>query len=149
MKSTKQAITLAVALSSWSSAYAQTISINTVDDLFRTKVVLNEKLQVDAIIDTGAVSFGVCAAMATHLQLSKGTPVELETSNGRIIGHRTQIRTVRIGRLTVHDVAAVVHPSSASCSEALVGMTFLRRLRAVILRGRTLDLIGSARPSLR
>jgi hypothetical protein len=41
------------------------------------------------------------------------------------------------------DVAAVVHHASLRCSEIIVGMSALRKLRSMELRGETLTLMGS------
>ena len=111
-------------------------------NLFRTEVVLNERIQVRGLIDTGAHSFGICAIMAANLGLPLGATVKLETSNGTVIGHRVHIPSVRIGPVIRHDVAAVVYPPNVPCEEALVGMSFLRRLSEIVIRGDTLELIG-------
>jgi len=80
--------------------------------------------------------------MAQSLDIALGLPIEVETANGKLIARRSSLRSVRIGRVIVREVAAIVHPDS-SCHEALVGMSFLKRLRTLVIRGDTLLLVGN------
>jgi len=134
---------IAALLPHWSPAKAETVLLQTASkSLFRTDVVLNEKLLVRGLIDTGSSSLGICASMAESLGIILGPPIGLQTANGNLIAHRARLQSVRIGRVTLREVDAVVHPANSSCQEALIGMSFLRRLRALVIRGDTLQLVG-------
>jgi clan AA aspartic protease (TIGR02281 family) len=124
------------------SALSQTQLLEARDGAFRTNIILNEALEAPAMIDTGSSSLAICAPLALELHLSLGEPVELETSNGRILAHRVQLGSMRIGRIILRDVAAVIHPPTSSCTEVLVGLSVLKMLRTMILRGNNLKLVG-------
>jgi aspartyl protease family protein len=93
------------------------------------------------MIDTGASSLVICEAMALELNLPPGAPVELLTSGGTIVGRRVCLTSISIGRIVVRNVVAVVHPTGA-CTEVLVGLSVLKELRTVVLRGQRLRLVG-------
>ena len=102
-----------------SPAWPQTITLEADDGLFRRDIVLNGKVVVRAVIDTGSSSVGLCADMVDNLDLPPGTAVEIETPGGTIIAQRTRLTSIAVGRIVLHDVAAVVHPRSPWC-EALL-----------------------------
>jgi clan AA aspartic protease (TIGR02281 family) len=138
-----------IAAAMCAGAVAETVLLQTHADVPRTEVILHEDLRVPAIVDTGSRSLGICTPMALALRLPLGAPVRMETANGITIGNETTLRSLRIGPIRLHDLRAVVHPPGASCREVLLGMSVLRRLRALILRRDTVRVVGDAPPSRR
>ena len=124
------------------SVWANTVTLTTADHrLFRTDLILDKKIKVRGVIDTGSTSVVICAQMAQELSLALGTSIELETTNGTMIAHRSRLKTVQIGGIIVSDVATVVH-THETCEEVLVGLSLLAKLHKVILRGTILELVG-------
>src|SRR5262245_38667983 len=110
--------------------------------MFRTEVVLNDRLRVTALIDTGASHVFVCAQFGRDLDLVLGDAVRLGTTNGEIETRRASLMSVRIGDIVVRDVMGVVETLDTDCTEIIIGMTLLRKLRALMIAGDTLVLVG-------
>jgi clan AA aspartic protease (TIGR02281 family) len=125
-------------------ANAQTIVTSRAGDhgTFRLPVTLNNRVRLLGLVDTGATSVQLCADTAKLLALELGVDIDLNTANGRITGHRVRIDSLAIGTIVVRDVASVVHPTDANCDEILIGMSALRKLRILVLKGDRLILIG-------
>jgi aspartyl protease family protein len=62
----------------------------------------------------------------------------IDTANGRIVAHRVTIKTLKVGSVTVTDIAAVV--SEAFGDQDIIGMNFLSRLASWRVEGRILIL---------
>jgi len=131
--------TAIVFLSGWDT-HAQVVSLHT-GDMLRVGIVLNNRVRVRALIDTGASTFVLCEVTAKALNLKRGAPVDLITPAGRIPGHYTTIAALHIGLIKLSDMRAVVQPDSEGC-ETLLGLSVLRKLRAVILANEVLTLVG-------
>jgi clan AA aspartic protease (TIGR02281 family) len=128
-----------------SNTIAQTVFLHAGDGLFRTKVVLNNRLVASGLIDTGANSVLLCQHMADELGLPRGTQVELETLATPLVGYYTVLTSLRLGAIDVHDVGAVVVSLGPACEEVIIGLSVLRKLRSVTLSRNTLKLIGPPR----
>ncbi len=63
---------------------------------------------VDFLLDTGATSVAVPAALAEQLGLRRGPEVQLQTANGIGRGYLTRIDQVRLGTIQVSNVSAVI-----------------------------------------
>ena len=126
------------------SADAQTLVSSRAGDngTFRLPVTLNNRVRLVGLVDTGATSVHLCADIAKRLALELGVNTDLNTANGRVSANRIRIDSLTIGRITVRDVAGVVHPANANCDEVLIGMSALRKLRIVVIKGDRLILIG-------
>jgi clan AA aspartic protease (TIGR02281 family) len=118
------------------------VVLKSAEGLFHTRVVLNNSLYAPAIIDTGSSSVGICSPMAERLQLLPLANVAIETAGGTLIGQRVLLQSVKIGSIILHDVAAVVHPPGQWCTEVLIGLSGLKKLSAMMLRGQRLTLFG-------
>jgi clan AA aspartic protease (TIGR02281 family) len=125
-----------------SSVAAEIVVLRAHRNLFRTEVVLNDRRRVAALIDTGATHVFLCAQLARDLGLTLGDTVRLATTGGDIEARRTSLSSVRIGDIEVRDVIGVVQTQDTDCTEAVIGMTLLRRLRALMIAGDTLVLLG-------
>jgi clan AA aspartic protease (TIGR02281 family) len=113
--------------------------------MFRVHVTLNNhRVPLVGLIDTGATSVQLCAATAELLNLELGAPVEVETFGAQLTGHHAQIDSLAMGDILLRDVAAVVHHPSLRCSGVIIGMSALRKLHLMELRGDKLILKGKS-----
>lgn len=84
----------------------------------------------EAMIDTGAtlVALNRSAASRAGIELSQADfRHEVITANGKARAASATIRTLQVGRISVHDVEAVILEDS-SLKDTLIGMSFLSRL---------------------
>jgi clan AA aspartic protease (TIGR02281 family) len=121
---------------------AEIVVLRAQRQLFRTEVVLNGRLPVAALIDTGATHVFLCAHLGRDLDLVLGDDVRLTTTSGDIEARHTSLTSVRIGGIEVRDVIGVIETRESDCAEIIIGMTLLRRLRALMIAGDTLVLVG-------
>ncbi len=79
------------------------------------------------IVDTGATYVALSRADATRLGIdyAKGTPAMSSTANGVVRGWIVALASVRVGEVTVRDVAALV--VDGDVPGVLLGMSFLER----------------------
>ncbi len=81
------------------------------------------------LVDTGATSIAMSERHASNLGIRhrvEGTRVRIGTASGDAIGHRIELRSIRIGELRLNDVAAVVIEGD-SPRHVLLGMNVLTR----------------------
>jgi clan AA aspartic protease (TIGR02281 family) len=130
-----------------SSVAAEVVMLRAHRNLFRTEIILNGRLRVAALIDTGATHLFLCAQVGQELDLVLGDDVRLATTSHNIEARWTSLTSVRIGDIEVRDVIGLVETQqNTDCTEVIVGMTLLRRLRAVMIVGDTLVLVGPDGP---
>jgi aspartyl protease family protein len=126
-------------------AGAESVSLQAQSSMFRTDVVLNERVTVHALIDTGATFAGLCAPLARRLGLTLGGTVTLSTANGMIQGRYATLASIRIGSVVIESVTAVVQGEETRCHEnVLIGMSFLQKLESMTIRDGTLTLTSRA-----
>lgn len=85
---------------------------------------------MDFLVDTGATWVSMNEHQARRLGIDfryQGKPAAVSTANGVVRVYRVTLDTVKLGDITLHNVAAVVHPGS-SPPTTLLGMSFLGRL---------------------
>lgn len=82
---------------------------------------------VTFLLDTGATSVSVPAAIAKRLGLRRGAPMRANTANGAITTYATRLDQVRLGGIELNNVRADINPRMRS-DEVLLGMSFLRKL---------------------
>ncbi|KQR83938.1 hypothetical protein ASG07_04770 [Sphingomonas sp. Leaf343] len=93
------------------------------------------------LVDSGAttIALSVATAKAAGLDLNeRAFPVMIDTANGRVVARRVTIKSLKVGSVTVSDIAAVV--SEAFGDQDIIGMNFLSRLVSWRVEGRTLIL---------
>src|SRR5438046_4090541 len=80
-------------------------------------------------VDTGATFITLPAREASRLGLDyrNGQKTVMETANGDVLAYRLKLDTVRLGKVAVHNVDAVVTEGN-SLPIALLGMSFLNRM---------------------
>ena len=93
---------------------------------------------VTFILDTGATDIAVPGKIAKQLKLHYGPESYYQTANGTIIGYRTQLNSVSIGTIQLHDIRASINPQMKH-DEILLGMSFLKHIEFT-QRGDTLIL---------
>lgn len=103
---------------------------------FSTTARINNRL-VEVMVDTGASAIALPYEEAVRLGLRPGNSeftVETATANGIQMSAPIILREVRIDNLRVYDVPALVAPRGALFT-TLLGMSFLRKLKHVEMRG--------------
>lgn len=94
-----------------------------------TDVLLNRKVNVELIVDTGATDTVISSNLAKKLgiSLNKGRNVLCQVADGRTVNARQiNIREVRVGGARVYNVQAVVLDSGElGENPGLLGMSFL------------------------
>lgn len=93
---------------------------------FTTQGTINGRA-VTFMLDTGATTVALSAADAERIGLAykNGTPVQVNTANGAVVGYRVQLDSVRVGDVGVSGVDAVVSPQSMPY--VLLGNSFINR----------------------
>ncbi|MFP1630397.1 TIGR02281 family clan AA aspartic protease [Zhengella sp. ZM62] len=112
-----------------------------IDDLghFRDEFRLNGR-PLEALVDTGATLVAINNSTARRIGIRLSRPdfiYEVNTANGKTKAAAATIERIRIGRIEVRDVKAVVMDDKA-LSGTLIGMSFLKRLDSFRVEGNTL-----------
>lgn len=90
------------------------------------------------MVDTGATDVVIGEAAAKRAGLTRGQGGFASTANGVITVYDTNIKTLQIGDITLHDVSASINPHMDD-DIALLGMSFLSQLE-MLQKGDTLTL---------
>ncbi|MBI3562815.1 MAG: TIGR02281 family clan AA aspartic protease [Gammaproteobacteria bacterium] len=93
---------------------------------------------VQFMLDTGASDVSVPERIAKRIGLQRGPEVTYNTANGPARGYMTQINTIRIGTIELHNLRASINPN-VDDEDILLGMSFLKQLEFT-QRGNTLTL---------
>ncbi len=107
----------------------------------RGHYVANGKINgqtVTFLLDTGATQISIPESVAERLQLEKGYPGQAVTANGTVTVYSTELETVTLGAITLHDLRGHINPHMDG-EEILLGMNFMRHLE-IIQRNRELRL---------
>lgn len=99
------------------------------DGHFQGSFKLNGR-KVEAMVDTGATYIAINRSLADRIALGlrdDDFKYQVNTANGRVAAAATTIDSIQIGRIHIENVEAVVLDDE-SLGEALIGMSFLRRL---------------------
>lgn len=83
--------------------------------------------QVQFLLDTGATTVAVPVRLAERLGLGRGPAITISTANGTATAYLTRLDDVRLGDITLHDIAATITPSMGG-DDVLLGMSFLKQL---------------------
>lgn len=83
--------------------------------------------EVTFLVDTGATDVAIPAWMQDKLGLTATGSGMAQTANGVVRVARTQIDTLRIGDIVLHDVRANLNPGMNN-DQILLGMSVLRQL---------------------
>lgn len=83
---------------------------------------------VNMVIDTGAAFLSIPSQMADQLKLKKGSAHSLMSVNGAVQGYDTTVKNLKIGRMVISNIPAVVSPNTAGI---LLGQSVLGSLKIV------------------
>ncbi|WP_321500011.1 TIGR02281 family clan AA aspartic protease [Breoghania sp.] len=106
---------------------------------FSTTARINNRF-VDVLVDTGATAVALPYEEAVRLGMRPGNSdftIEISTANGIQKSAPVLLSEVRIDTIRVYDVPALIAPRGA-LSTTLLGMSFLRQLKNVEMRGNEL-----------
>ncbi|MCB4812292.1 retroviral-like aspartic protease family protein [Methylovorus menthalis] len=103
------------------------------DGHYRATALINGE-KVDVLVDTGATGVAISSRTAERLGLSSHVAARTTTANGDAVAYVTRLRSVKIGEVEAHDVAAMITPGLQG--EALLGMSFLSRMDVRLFRGK-------------
>jgi aspartyl protease family protein len=103
-----------------------TLSANAQGQFFTSGAINGRPMRF--VVDTGADLTTLFRAEARRVGIDYrgGTPTKVATVNGFVNGWRVSLDSVRVGDMTVRDVAAIVVDSD-TLTVALLGMSFLGR----------------------
>ena len=98
---------------------------------------------VRVLVDTGATIVAIDRATARRIGIRerdhRGT-MRLSTANGTVTAPRVSIRSIRLDGIEVRDVTAAVM-ENGQLGGALLGMSFLKRLKSFSFQGNKLTLV--------
>lgn len=103
---------------------------------FSTTARINNRF-VEVMVDTGATAVALPYEEAARLGVRPGNndfTIEIATANGIQRAAPVTLREVRIDTIRVYDVPALVTPRG-TLQTTLLGMSFLRQLKNVEMRG--------------
>lgn len=83
--------------------------------------------QVEFMLDTGATDVAIPSSVADDLGLSRMGEVQYQTANGVATGYATQLASVRVGNIVLHNLAAGINPHMGG-NVVLLGMSFLKQI---------------------
>lgn len=86
---------------------------------------------VQFLVDTGATTVTLSAALARRLGLGRGTTRHIDTASGRTTGYETSLRQLELGDLRLEDVRAIVLPGMTMDDRVLLGMNVLEGLELI------------------
>jgi len=102
---------------------------------FRGTVLVND-VPMPFLIDTGATTTTIPKGMAITAGLPFGRQVQSNTAGGQVAHHLTQVKSFKIGNVTMRYLDAQINPY---LNEVLIGMNTLKYFR-MIQNGDTLTL---------
>jgi aspartyl protease family protein len=111
------------------------------DGHFHARATINGVERI-LLVDSGAsfTSLSANSATATNVALDPGQPpIPLDTANGMVMAQPATIGELKVGGITATDAPAVV--SAAFGDQDVLGMSFLSRLKAWRVEGKTLILV--------
>lgn len=102
------------------------------DGHYRAEALINGE-KVNVLVDTGATGVAISQRIADKLNLSSIDAVRTNTANGNSIGYMVRLKTLKIGGVNAHDVAAMIAPGLDG--DVLLGMSFLGRMDVRLFNG--------------
>lgn len=111
------------------------------DGHFYARATINGAERI-LLVDSGAsfTSLSADTAAAANVAIDSAEPkIPLDTANGMVMAQPARIGELRVGGITARDAPAVV--SAAFGDQNVLGMSFLSKLKAWRVEGKTLILI--------
>lgn len=94
------------------------------DGHFRLNGSINGQ-PVVMLIDTGATTIALSAALAQRLNLERGEPMLSQTANGEVEGYASRLSQLQFGPFEFENASVGVVPNMSD--EVLLGMNILKR----------------------
>jgi len=88
---------------------------------YRAEAYING-VKTPVMVDTGATKVAISQALADKLGLRSINAVRTQTANGDTVSYMIRLKSVKLGGIVAHDVAATITPSLGE--EMLLGMYF-------------------------
>ena len=118
----------------------ETVALETAHGVWFAEVTLNGRRRARFLVDTGATSCAISAALAQELGIRIGADVpiiQIMTMNGKTTGRLVSLDSIRVGETEAMNVATIVHTFEGGI-EGILGNTFLGRYAVTLDAGRRL-----------
>jgi aspartyl protease family protein len=102
------------------------------DGHYSAEALINGE-RVRVLVDTGATGVAISQHVADRLGLASQDAINTHTANGNAVSYLVRLKTVQLGGVIAHDVAATISPGLEG--DALLGMSFLGRMDVRLYRG--------------
>lgn len=102
------------------------------DGHYSAEALINGE-RVRVLVDTGATGVAISQSVADRLGLVSRDAINTHTANGNAVSYLVRLKTVQLGGVVAHDVAATISPGLEG--DALLGMSFLGRMDVRLYRG--------------
>ena len=112
---------------------AQTVQLKRGPDGHYTAEALINGERVRVLVDTGATGVAISQNVADRLGLKSQDAITARTANGNAVAYLVRLKTVQLGGIVAHDVAASITPGLEG--DALLGMSFLGRMDVRLYQG--------------
>ena len=99
---------------------------------YRAEAYIND-IKTPVMVDTGATDVAISQALADKLDLHSINAIRTHTANGDTVSYMTRLKSIKLGGIVAHDVAATITPSLGD--EMLLGMSFLSRMDVRLYKG--------------
>ena len=99
---------------------------------YRAEAFING-VKTPVMVDTGATDVAISQAFAEKLGIHSINAVRTQTANGDTIAYVTRLKSIKLGGIVTHDVAASIIPNLGE--EMLLGMSFLSRMDVRLYKG--------------
>jgi len=99
---------------------------------YRAEAFING-VKTPVMVDTGATDVAISKAFAEQLGLHSINAVRTHTANGDTVAYVTRLKSIKLGGIVAHDVAASIVPNLGE--EMLLGMSFLGRMDVRLYKG--------------
>ncbi|WP_338656854.1 retropepsin-like aspartic protease [Methylophilus sp. DW102] len=102
------------------------------DGHYSAEALINGE-RVRVLVDTGATGIAISQNVADRLGLVSHDAISTHTANGTAVAYLVRLKTVQLGGVVAHDVAATISPGLEG--DALLGMSFLGRMDVRLYQG--------------
>lgn len=99
---------------------------------YRAEAFING-VRTPVMVDTGATDVAISKSLADKLGLHSINAIRTRTANGDTVSYMTRLKSIKLGGIVAHDVAATITPSLGD--EMLLGMSFLGRMDVRLYKG--------------
>jgi clan AA aspartic protease (TIGR02281 family) len=112
--------------------YSSTVPLHQVGAAMCATVVINEKRELEMVVDTGCTSMSLPHAIAVEcgVNLAAGRAIPVHVADGSVVQAKAVVlESVRVGHFTAHNVECTVFPPEVDKAPPLLGMSFLGRFK--------------------